>query len=79
MSCAPSAASLDVATRQRRESSSYEWKGGMVSWEYFAKRGIKRAYLAEDVETGNVGKQMEVRHCDYALWLVKSDAIRASS
>ena len=41
--------------------------------------GIKRAYLAKDVETGDVGKQMEVRHCDYALWLVKSDAIRASS
>lgn len=32
-------------------------------------------YLAQNVEAGDVGQQVEVGHCDDSLWLVQSDTV----
>jgi hypothetical protein len=73
MSCAPSAVSLEVATRQRRESSSCGVGVG-VSLLFYSKgkKGGKegRAYLAQNVEAGDIGEQMEVGDGDDTLRLV---------
>jgi hypothetical protein len=78
MSCAPSAASLEVATRQRRESSSCGPGRVGISLDVLVlvlngeREGRKEggAYLAKNIEAGDIGEQMEVGDGDDALRLV---------